>query len=424
MLIIYVTIIAVITPFLRYSSKQRLLLEEETNNILNEGMKTIIDMQLTGSELYFDKKYTNVGKKTLSYIWKSELFPEIPRIILEPFGITIIFAVGILPVLLKGQAINLVEIIPFLATIAVACLKLIPPLQDIFRGFTYLRSGIPDLKAVLNFIQLKKHRLTIYDISVPNAQGIEPRKYIKLKDICYKYPKSDKYILNNINITIPVGARIAFVGKTGSGKTTTANQLLCLLRPTSGSIQLDGINITETEIPAWQSCCSYVPQIITLLNTSIAENICYGIEKSKINEDKVWEALESARLIDLVSDLPFGMHTIIGENGFRLSGGQRQRLALARVFYRKSSTLVLDEATSALDNQTESEVMNAIELIGRRSTIIVIAHRLSTVRNADYIYEFEKGKIKAFGNFEELLEKSKSFKEMTTYKTKFNDIDI
>lgn len=219
-------------------------------------------------------------------------------------------------------------------------------------------------------------------------------------------------MLDDVSLTIPVGGRVALVGATGSGKTTTANQLLCLLRPSTGSLQLDGIEVTEQDVPAWQANCAYVPQAITLLNSNVMENIAFAEDSETVDEDRAWEALQAAQLADIVSEMPMGLSTPIGENGIRLSGGQRQRLALARAFYRNAKFLVLDEATSALDNQTESEVMDAIEVIGRRCTLVVIAHRLSTVIRSDIIYEFEQGHIRAHGSFNQLRKESRSFAQL------------
>ena len=207
---------------------------------------------------------------------------------------------------------------------------------------------------------------------------------------------------------------MAFVGTTGSGKTTTANQLLCLLRPSEGTLQLDGIDVNDLDVPAWQANCAYVPQAINLLNSNVIENIAFAEDPETIDHDRVWEALQAAQLAEMVADLPMGLFTTVGDNGLRLSGGQRQRLALARAFYRNARFLVLDEATSALDNRTESEVMDAIEVIGRRCTLVVIAHRLSTVIRSDIIYEFEGGRIKSSGSYDELRASSASFKLLTT----------
>ena len=242
-----------------------------------------------------------------------------------------------------------------------------------------MRASIPDLEEILKLIELPSSRITKSSKSVPTKKGIEPRNNIKLEKLSYKYPNSDEYTLKDINLTIPIGSRIAFIGETGSGKTTTANQLLCLLRPTDGKLLLDGIELNDTEVPAWQDCCSYVPQSITLLNSNIIENIAYGLDKELIDKTRVWDALKAAQLAELVSEMPKGLNTPVGDNGIRLSGGQRQRLAIARAFYRQSKLLVLDEATSALDNRTEADVMDAIEIIGRRCTIVTIAHRLSTI---------------------------------------------
>jgi len=219
-------------------------------------------------------------------------------------------------------------------------------------------------------------------------------------------------LLKGVNLSIPVGSRVALVGSTGSGKTTTANILLGFLNPSRGVLDLDGIPVEGLDVPAWQANCAQVPQSINLLNGSALENVAFGVPVDQINPDRVWEALEAAQIQDFVAELPYGLHTQVGENGLRLSGGQRQRLALARAFYRQASFLVLDEATSALDNRTESEVIEALEVIGRRCTTVVIAHRLSTVQRCDRIYEFHSGVVKAYGSYQELQERSSSFREL------------
>ncbi len=412
LIIFYAFISYLVTPYIRFSNSQRIKLENTTNNILNESTKTIVDIYLTSSEKYFENKYKFASSKASPYIWKSRVLPRVPRALIEPFGITLIFSIGLIPFYNGLNPKNILDIIPFLATIAVSALKLTGPLQDSFSSLIQLRAAIPDLEETLKLIELPLYRKSTKISNIQKSQGIAPLNTIQLRSLNYKYPLTNKLALENINITIPVGGKIAFVGRTGSGKTTTANQLLCLLRPTSGELLLDGININEKEVPDWQACCSYVPQNISLLNTNIIENVAYGLKEKEIDINRVWDCLESAQLLDVISNLPNGLYTQIGENGVRLSGGQRQRVALARALYRESKFLILDEATSALDNKTEHEVMNGIELIGRRCTIVVIAHRISTIVRADYIYEFENGRIKASGKYEKLLKTSKSFEKM------------
>ena len=244
------------------------------------------------------------------------------------------------------------------------------------------------------------------------AEGIFPKRSITLSDVYYSYPSSDNSVLKGINIDIPVGSRVAFVGPSGSGKSTAANILLSLLHPQRGKLILDGLPLLESEISAWHRCCAKVPQSIQLLSDSIVSNVAFGQALEEVDEDKVWDALAAAQLDEIVSELPFGLYTPIGDNGISLSGGQRQRLALARAFYRQSKFLILDEATSALDNRTESEVMQSLEIIGRRCTTLVIAHRLSTIQKCDRIYEFLNGKIVASGQFDQLRETSSSFRNM------------
>lgn len=412
LVIAYLIVSVSVTPRLRAASNARLAMEARSSQVLLESIHAVRDIQLTSSESYFCDQFGRATEQSRQSIWIAEWLPELPRGLIEPLGITMIFAVGALPALLSSDPTRVQAILPFLATISVAALRLTPPLQDAFRAITRIRGSLPLLADSVALLQLPHDRPTLQSPGVPSPAGVMPRHFIRLRDVWYRYPSSHDWVLKGVNLTIPVGSRVALVGITGSGKSTIANLLLGLLTPGAGALELDGIGVDALELPAWQANCAHVPQAIHLLNGTVLANVAFGESPEQVDEHQVWEALEAAQLDELIAQLPQGLQTQVGENGLRLSGGQRQRLALARAFYRRSGLLVLDEATSALDNRTESEVIDALELVGRRCTTLVVAHRLSTVRRCDRIVELENGVVKAYGSFAELQHESQAFDVM------------
>ena len=412
MLVAYTLSSRLVTPYLRLGTKQRIRYTKRINMLLVESLRSMKDIQLYSADQYFSSRFSSDGAIARRYDRLTRLLPDVPRYVIEPVAVTVLFLIGMGPSLLAGNIQGARESLPLISVILVTLLRISGPLQSIFRSVNKLRGGLPEIHDALDLLQLKPERLSLQSPGVPTPSGVCPRRLIQLDNVSFTYAGRDQPVLEGINLSIPVGSRIALVGRTGSGKTTLAHIILGLYTPSSGELCLDGIPLTAEEIPAWQANCSLVPQDIRLLDTSVRENIAFGQSGDEIDDDEVWNALAAAQFDDVVSQMPYGLFTMIGENGVKLSGGQRQRLSLARAFYRKASVLILDEATSALDNKTEHEVMQALDIIGRRCTTIVIAHRLSTIRKCDQVFEVSGGRIKASGSFEDLVKISDSFREM------------
>ncbi|WP_115024807.1 ABC transporter ATP-binding protein [Synechococcus sp. UW69] len=412
MLIAYAVASVLITPYLRLATKQRVRYGRRINLLLMESLRSIRDVHLYSADKYFVTRFSSDGVIAKRYDRLTRLLPDVPRFLIEPAGVSILFLVGLAPAVLNGDSSDVRNAIPDLFAIMFTLLKISGPLQNTFRSLNRLRGGLPEIKDALDLLDLKPERLLLSSPGVPTPEGLMPRRLIQLKDVSFLYRRSEKLIVDAVNLSIPIGSRFALVGRTGSGKTTIAHLLLGLLQPSSGQLMLDGIPVSAQDLPAWQANCALVPQDIRLFDGSIRDNVAFGLDNDSIDDEDIWAALKTAQFDDVVAQMPYGLYTMIGENGVKLSGGQRQRLALARAFYRGAKVLVLDEATSALDNRTEHDLLQALDLVGRRCTTIVIAHRLSTVKKCDRIVEIENGKIHAQGDFVSLCENSETFRDM------------
>ncbi|MDO9574114.1 MAG: ABC transporter ATP-binding protein, partial [Candidatus Contubernalis sp.] len=394
------------------AGRRRLAANKERFKAANEALGGIKDIKVLGRELYFlDRFITNSKKFSNLQSW-NELVGQIPRYAMEvvAFGGVIILILGLLSVTSNAQGV-----IPLVSFFAFAGYRLMPALQEIYQAFTKVQFS----KAVLH----KIHR----DISEEGGRNLEEyrdmdslkplsfEKEIELNNIVFSYLGSNDRVLKDINVKIERNTSIAIVGSTGSGKTTLVDIILGLLTPQAGEMNVDGVLVNEDNIRNWQRNLGYVPQQIYLNDDTIAHNIAFGVPNAEIDMEAVKKAARIANLEEFIlNDLPQGFDTVVGERGVRLSGGERQRVGIARALYHDPEVLILDEATSALDGITEDSVMKAIEKISKLKTMIVIAHRLTTVKKCNRVYMMSRGEIVAQGSYEELLQYNPQFQAMAT----------
>lgn len=297
---------------------------------------------------------------------------------------------------------NFNDILPIISLFVYSGYRLIPALQGIYASIAKITFGMPSLDKLCEDLK----NTTTSDFNECKDK-ITFNKTITLKNICYTYPNQSKTVLEDLSLTIPIKTKVGIIGATGSGKTTIIDIILGLLKPQKGILKIDNQIINQKNIKAWTQSLGYMPQNIYLADDTIAANIAFGIDQKKIDKDQLTKVSKIANLHDFITqELPEKYQTIVGERGVKLSGGQCQRIGIARALYHNPKVLVFDEATSALDMETEKFVMDAIRNISKDITIIMIAHRLNTLKDCDTIFKFENGKIISEGNFNQIMKKT------------------
>ncbi len=419
-LLLLVMILAIILPtfilFQRLGTKFQnwgetlSISHQEMIRVINHGLGGVKEMRIIGCERYFENQMKEQAK---NYSRSATLFQSsqvLPRILIETT--LVIFLIAFLCLSFAFSQSSFENLTAVMGVFAVAVVRLIPASSQFIQALGQLRNSTHALDMLYLDLKEIEEQTSIRAYSLENKKlskaGDLENKVIKfdnkieLLNVSYHYPNATEESVKNISFEIKKGQSIALIGKSGAGKTTLVDIILGLLEPQNGDIRVDNVSIYD-ELRSWQDLIGYIPQSIFLTDDTIERNIAFGTPDELINSQKMYEAIEAAQLVELVEQLPQGLKTNVGERGVRLSGGQRQRIGIARALYHQREVLVLDEATSALDNETERLVSKAINSLAGTKTMIIIAHRLSTVENCDFVYVLERGHITKAGSYEEVV---------------------
>ena len=379
-------------------NNSKIVADQSTQMIksLQEGLGGIRDVLIDGTQQFYCKLYRNADLPLRRASGNNQFISGSPRYVMEAIGMTLIAGFAYVT---TQQENSMVTAIPVLGALALGAQKLLPALQQAYGAYSAIKGSKSSFEDVLNLL----------DQSLPEYAGqplpkpIPFAKEIKLNNLNFRYSEDSPWVLKNINLSLKKGARIGFIGVTGSGKSTLLDIIMGLLPPTNGKLMIDKQPINSQNRRAWQAHIAHVPQNIYLSDSTIEENIAFGIAKEQIDHQRVKKAAQQAQIAELIEEWEEGYQTFVGERGIRLSGGQRQRIGIARALYKKANVLIFDEATSALDNETEWEVMKAIEEIGEEITVLIIAHRLTTLKGCDKIVKLGKKYTVHVGNYQEMI---------------------
>ena len=385
--------------YLKRKGKETLENNQQRFKCVSETFGAVKEIRVGGLEKKYIENFSNFSKSYAKNQALSLAIGQLPRFFIEGAAFGGLLLIILLMLKQKG---DFADALPFISLYAIAGYRLMPAMQVIYASFTALTFVKPSLNNLFddlkNFEALEKKKKN------HDQEVLSLNKEISLKNVSYSYPNASKTALKNISLSIKAKSTVGFIGTTGSGKTTIIDIILGLFEPQTGTIEIDKKILTKKNLNSWQRSIGYVPQQIFLADDTITANIAFGIEHENINQDKVEKCAKIANLHDFViNNLSKKYETTIGEKGARLSGGERQRIGIARALYHDPKVLILDEATSALDNKTEKVVMDAINNLNNNITIIMIAHRLSIVKQCDKIFLIENGNLKNQGTYQELI---------------------
>ncbi len=361
---------------------------------IDQAVMGIKEIKIANRESYFINEYAKCGEGYVGAVQKYNIFNSTPRLLIETVTIAGLVLYLIFQILAGKE---MTEMITQIGVFAVAAMRLLPSANRINNYLTSISYFEPFFMGVSDNLQEEINDGSVnYDagayLNRPQVEKLPVEKKIELKNIVYKYPNTDTLIFDHAQMEIPVGSSVGVVGSSGSGKTTIIDILLGLLKLQEGEILADGVEVRE-HYSGWLKNIGYIPQTIFMIDSTIRKNVAFGVPDEEIDDEKVWQALREAQLDEFVRSLPEGLDTSIGERGIRISGGQRQRIGIARALFEDPEVLVLDEATSALDNETEAAIMDSINRLHGRKTLIIIAHRLQTIEKCDMVYRVENGQI-------------------------------
>jgi ABC-type multidrug transport system fused ATPase/permease subunit len=372
---------------LKQLSHLQVVLNQQLIQALQEGLGAIRDVLLDGSQHFYAATYRQAEQPLRQFQAQAGFLSSYPRLVMEPAGMALIAGVGYLLVLQGGVA----NAVPLLGALALGAQRLLPMAQKVYEGWAQSRSAKDSLANVLALLAQPLPAEAL----LPEPKPLALNQSIRLEGVHFRYGSELPEVLQGLDLEIHRGERIGLIGSTGSGKSTLLDLLMGLLTPKGGQILVDGADLHDPQqpelLPAWRAAIAHVPQSIYLADSSIAENIAFGIPMDKIDMARVRQAAEQAQIAGFIESSQQGYNTFVGERGISLSGGQRQRIGIARALYKQAQVLVLDEATAALDNATEQAVMQSVEALSRELTVVMVAHRLTTVARCDRVIELGNG---------------------------------